>query len=111
MKFSKRLWRSLFFIVLISALCGGLAMPMLTPVSAAPQMQAATNIVISEFRTRGPGGGNDEFIELYNPTTLPVDIGGWLIIGSNTNGTTNTRYTFPSATILQSGQHYLIVGS
>ncbi len=32
--------------------------------SAAPSV--STTIVISEFRTRGPSGANDEFIELYN---------------------------------------------
>src|SRR5688572_17598461 len=42
MKFSKRLWRSSLFIMLISALCGGLVMPMLAPASAAPQMQATS---------------------------------------------------------------------
>jgi hypothetical protein len=46
MNFSKRLWRSLLFIMLISALCGGLAMPLLAPARAAPQMQAtATSCV------------------------------------------------------------------
>jgi hypothetical protein len=26
----------------------------------------STTIVISEFRVRGPSGGSDEFVELYN---------------------------------------------
>ncbi|MEW5938704.1 MAG: hypothetical protein AB1750_03510, partial [Chloroflexota bacterium] len=26
------------------------------------------NIVISEFRTRGPAGTDDEFVELFNPS-------------------------------------------
>src|SRR5687768_10149387 len=42
MNFSKRLWRSLLFIMLISALCGGLVMPILAPARAAPQMQATS---------------------------------------------------------------------
>ena len=74
-------------------------------------MQIATNVVISEFRTRGPSGGNDEFIELYNPTLNPVNIGDWIISGSNTGGTTNPRATIPVGTILQSGQYYLIAKS
>jgi hypothetical protein len=32
----------------------------------------SSTVVISEFRTRGPNGGNDEFIELYNLSPSPV---------------------------------------
>ena len=30
------------------------------------EAQAGSAVVIREFRTRGPAGGNDEFIELFN---------------------------------------------
>jgi P pilus assembly chaperone PapD len=43
----------------------------------------STNVVISEFRVRGPNGAADEFIELYNLSGAPVAIGGWKIRGSN----------------------------
>src|SRR2546423_8765185 len=43
----------------------------------------STNVVISEFRVRGPNGGNDEFVELYNLSGAPVAIGGWEIRGIN----------------------------
>ncbi len=114
MKPSKRLWRTLLFLVLLAALCGSFAFPVVNvPVSAAPQMQAATNIVISEFRTRGASGGNDEFVEVFNPTTNPIDIGGWLIRVSNSSatGTPSNRYTFPPGTILQPGQHFIAIGT
>ena len=29
-------------------------------------------MVISEFRVRGPNGGNDEFVELYNNTDAAI---------------------------------------
>lgn len=67
-----------------------------------------TNIVISEFRTTGPGGASDEFVEIYNPTTNPVDISGWILSGSNSSGNTDNRATIPAATLLRSGQYFLI---
>jgi hypothetical protein len=82
-------------------------------VRAAPKQQAATNVVISEFRFRGPSGGNDEFIEIYNSTNAQVDISDWRIWGSNNSGGTggSPRYIFPANTILQSGQYYLVTNN
>jgi hypothetical protein len=37
----------------------------------------ASNVVISEIQISGQDGANDEFVELYNPTSLPVSIDGW----------------------------------
>jgi hypothetical protein len=34
-------------------------------------------LVISELAAAGPGGADDEFVELYNPWAAPVPIGGW----------------------------------
>lgn len=76
-----------------------------------PPTATASSIVISEFRTRGPSGGNDEFIELYNPTNAAVNIGGWKINGSNSSATTSTRVTITSGVILQPGCHYLLTSS
>src|ERR1043166_300131 len=47
----------------------------------------STNVVISEFRVRGPNGAADEFIELYNLSGAPVAIGGWKKRGSKKAGT------------------------
>lgn len=81
------------------------------PVQAAPAGQLPVQVVISEFRTRGPSGGNDEFVELFNPTTTDVNIGGWLIKGSNNAGSTSTRATIPVGTVLLAGQHYLVANT
>src|SRR5262249_40211473 len=34
-------------------------------------------VVISQFRVRGPNGVSDEFIELYNRSLTSVALGGW----------------------------------
>ena len=69
--------------------------------------QSGTSVVISEFRTRGPAGGNDEFVELFNPTTSTVDISGWKIRGSNASGTVGDRATVPAGTTLGPGCFFL----
>jgi uncharacterized protein len=71
----------------------------------------STDIVISEFRVRGPNGGNDEFIELYNLSSEPVDISGWLVRGSSATGSTSTRATIPAGTVIEPGCFYLLTNA
>ncbi len=71
----------------------------------------STNIVISEFRVRGPSGGNDEFIELYNLSGAPVAIGGWNIRGSNNTAGVSIRATITAGTVIQPGCHYLLTNA
>lgn len=69
-------------------------------------------VLISEFRTRGPNGADDEFIEIYNPTTSTVIIGGFLIRGSNSSGTIATRVTIaPADRTLGPGCYYLLTNT
>jgi hypothetical protein len=74
-----------------------------TPTPSAPR-----HIVISEFRTIGPMGAEDEFVELYNPTGAPVNIGYWVISKSSGCGSNlSTLVTIYYGTVLKPGQHYL----
>ncbi len=99
-----RIRRFITPISLLTLLCF-----LLTGVIDIPSARAASNtVVISEFRTRGPLGGNDEFIELYNLSSSPVNIGGWTVRGSNSSGTTGVRATIPSGVTLNAGCHYLL---
>ena len=68
---------------------------------AAPMARAVANhVVISEFATRGPSAATDEFIELYNPTESPINIGGWkLQYKSATGSIWNDRAVLPSISI------------
>ena len=68
-------------------------------------------VVISEFRTRGPNGGADEFVELYNNSNGAVDVGGWKINGSNSSGSTSTRLTIAAATTIPAHGHFLATNS
>ena len=76
-----------------------------------PVRGASSTVVISEFRVRGPNGGSDEFIELYNISSAPVSISGWRINGSNNAGTASTRVTIAAGVTLGPGCHYLVTNS
>src|SRR5207244_2934588 len=71
----------------------------------------AMGVVISEFRSRGPSGGNDEFVEIYNSTSTAVDISGWKMKGSNSAGTNSTRATVPASVSLPAHAHYLFTNT
>src|SRR5688500_1207023 len=99
----------LLFTMAFAMVCG-LVLPAFTGgnVNAAPIAQAATNIVISEFRTRGPGSASDEFVEIYNPTSSAVLLTGWKIRKSSGCGGTLADLVTIGAVSLSPGQHYLI---
>ncbi|MDQ2974904.1 MAG: lamin tail domain-containing protein, partial [Acidobacteriota bacterium] len=59
--------------------------------SPGPSPAPMSPVVISEFRTRGPSGASDEFVELYNNSDSIVDISGWKIKGSSSTGATITN--------------------
>ncbi|HWY34415.1 MAG TPA: lamin tail domain-containing protein, partial [Nitrosopumilaceae archaeon] len=64
----------------------------------------ANHVVINEVETDPPGDDSKsilQWVELYNPTSNPVNIGGWTI--GATTGLRNT-YTISAGTNIQSGQ-------
>jgi uncharacterized repeat protein (TIGR01451 family) len=96
-------------IGLLAMLLAGFSAPVMPnqSASAAPRRQAATSVVISEFRTTS----TDEFIELYNPTSSTISLSGLKLRSSSScGGTLNDIYVFPSGINLLSGQYYLVAG-
>jgi predicted extracellular nuclease len=67
-------------------------------------------VVVDEIATRGPAGGNDEFVELRNVSDAPVDISGWQMQGCNATGAVGTRATVGEH-VLAPGDHYLFAHS
>jgi uncharacterized protein (TIGR03437 family) len=78
--------------------------PSASPVTAPP-------VVISEFRTRGPNGASDEFIEIYNKSDSNVNLSGLKVRGSSNTGTITTRLTITSNTFIPARGHFLAVNS
>jgi hypothetical protein len=73
---------------------------------------SASGVVISEFRFRGPVGGNDEYVELSNAGAAAVDISGWRLQGcASTTGAASNRATVPAGVVLQPGEHYLFTNT
>ena len=83
-------------------------------VAAPAEAQTATagQLLISEFRVRGPSGANDEFIEIYNNigadhTVVAASGTGYGVAASD--GT--TRCSIPNGTVIPAGGHYLCTNS
>jgi hypothetical protein len=66
--------------------------------------------VISQFRLRGPRGADDEFIELFNPGDVPVNIADWQVKKSSDCGQVIVSlFSIPSGVVLRPGQRFLAV--
>ena len=90
----------------VSLVCSGL----ITMVLSISQV-AAGQLIISEFRVRGPNGANDEFIEIYNNSGADHTVaGGGTGYGvAASNGV--ARCVIPNGTVIPNRGHYLCVNS
>jgi hypothetical protein len=90
----------------LSLICAGL----ITMVLSMAQV-AAGQLIISEFRVRGPNGANDEFIEIYNNSGADHTVaGGGTGYGvAASNGV--ARCVIPNGTVIPNRGHYLCVNS
>src|SRR5207244_9521227 len=68
-------------------------------------------VVISEFRTHGPSGANDEFIKIYNNSDNAIDLSLWKIRSSNNAGSISTRLTIANGTMLPARSHFLAINN
>lgn len=94
---------------------------------------AAGTIIVSEFRLRGPGGADDEFVELYNNTDADIIVAdanfpacsvqlitvgpstpcGWALVDLQGAASTNPipRFVVPVGTVIPARGHYLAAGT
>ena len=71
----------------------------------------AGSLDINQFRVRGPAGGNDEFVELFNAGYSAVDLSGYKLNASNASGTSGTRLSLPGGTSIAPGCYLLLTNS
>jgi hypothetical protein len=70
------------------------------------------DIVISELATEGPGGASDEFVELFNGSDQPVNVGGWFLhYGAAMLNTWQTKLTLPTGAVIPARGFYLITSA
>ncbi len=77
--------------------------------------QVVINEVVDDERTAGSGQvrpDTREFVELYNPTNNPVEIGGWTLnviqLGPAPTTPTTVTYTIPVSQSIAAGDYYVI---
>ncbi|HEY0724247.1 MAG TPA: lamin tail domain-containing protein, partial [Pyrinomonadaceae bacterium] len=69
----------------------------------------AGDLLISEFRLRGPSGANDEFVEIYNPNSSPLTVttadgsSGYALVAS----AGSLRFIIPNGTVIPARGHFL----
>ncbi|WP_081736190.1 lamin tail domain-containing protein [Amycolatopsis orientalis] len=76
--------------------------------------QVSTTVVINEVSPLGPNGELDEFLELRNISTVPVDLTGFALRFYTPTCTVIQNVTIPAATVLQpansTGQYFVVTG-
>ena len=76
--------------------------------------ETSAQLIISEFRVRGPNGANDEYIEIYNNSGADHTVNG---AGATSTGygvaasDGNLRCRIPDGTVIPNRGHYLCVNS
>ena len=105
--------KSTIIIVLLAVI---LITGTITP-ALAQTSNISSNIVINEIELNPPGTDSrstniasssiNEFLELYNPTDLSIDVSGWQIIPAKVW----KSYTIPSGTIIQPNDHAVFMAS
>ena len=72
----------------------------------------STSVVISQFQAGG-GTADDEFVELHNVGSSPVDLNGYRLVYRSATGSLDIGpfFTWTNQTIVQPGQFYLIAST
>ncbi|MCA8953008.1 MAG: lamin tail domain-containing protein [Planctomycetes bacterium] len=75
-----------------------------------PQGQGSSTapVVINEFSYDDTSSNDSVFVELYNRTTGPVDISGWILRGHDGTSTGNGLITIAASTVLFPGDYYVV---
>jgi len=81
--------------------------------AAGQHLLPSPNLVISQFQAGGTANPNDEFVEIHNIGSAPVDLNGYRVVYRSANGTNDVGPfgVWTTSTILQPGQFYLVAST
>ena len=100
-------WTALIVVVLAASLAGWGGARVLAGVVAWP----ASTLVVSEVQTGGTSA-SDEFVEIANQGSGPVDLMGLEVVYATSTGSTVTRKgTWTTSTVLVAGQRILLANA
>ncbi len=71
----------------------------------------ANDVIISEVRTRGPNGGNDELVEILNPTARTISLAGLSLHARTPASGFTPRWVAPASETLAPQARLIVVGS
>ncbi|MCZ2391056.1 MAG: DNA/RNA non-specific endonuclease [Acidobacteria bacterium] len=105
-----------FFVLLSLALITGAAiwgLGLRVEADGQKAVNASPHLVISQFQAGGTTSANDEFIEIHNTSSAPVDLNGYRVVYRSANGSNDVgpMAVWTTTTILQPGQFYLIAST
>ncbi len=74
------------------------------------------HLVVSQFQTAGGGTGtfNDEFVEIFNRGSQPIDLNGFRLVYRSASGSNDVTIPFAvwtSSTVIPPGGYYLIAST
>ena len=78
------------------------------PTVAPPPPVIPGEVMMNEIWSRGVPG-NLDWIEIYNPSSLPIDISGYKIYDVGGQGGTKPKKGFPAGTVVPAKGFYVIV--
>jgi DNA/RNA endonuclease G (NUC1) len=99
----------LLFGIALFALC-----PSNTLKTSAQKVEVSPHLVISQFQAGGAANANDEFVEIHNTSSSPVDLNGYRLVYRSQNGQADVLIPFAvwnTSTIVPVGGYYLVTSN
>jgi DNA/RNA endonuclease G (NUC1) len=100
------------FLYLAFAICLLTLAQLTTWKSSAQKAEVSPNLVISQFQAGG-GVAEDEFIEIHNTSSVPVDLNGYRLVYRSAAGTNDVGplAQWTTSTIVPAAGYYLIAST